>query len=274
MQPQIADLGFFIINGYGLMIGIAIPLCFWIVGREARRVGLDTLDENLIWMFFWIAGSAFLGGKLAWIIGYPDSFAQIKAQNGISGVLTEGFVFFGIVIVGIPVTLLALRFHRIPALKGLDVLILSVPLGHAFGRLGCFLAGCCYGARSDVRWAVRFPTEHTDIGGIPVHPVQLYEAGGSFVIFLVLWFVVRPRKLFDGQLTLTYLLMYAVLRLITEIFRGDGNPVYVGDDSRHAAGAAPGGLTQAQVISLVLLVVIGPWLWTRWRTAVRSEARN
>lgn len=279
MRPQILDLGFFTINGYGLMIGIAIPLCFWLVTREARRQGLESLDQNMLWLFFWIAGSVYLGGKLAYVIGYPESFRELEARAGMSGVLSEGFVFFGSVILAVPVTWFALRRHGIPPGRGIDILILIVPLGHAFGRMGCFLAGCCYGCRTDGPLQVCFPTSYPGnpdghpIGGIPVHPVQLYEAGGSLLIFAFMFWWLRPRRSFDWQLLLTYLVLYAVLRLITETFRGDGNPVYVGDDSRHASGDAPGGLTQAQVISLLMLVFIGPVLWSKWRAAARSGGK-
>ncbi|NRA97175.1 MAG: prolipoprotein diacylglyceryl transferase [Planctomycetes bacterium] len=265
MQPRIIDLGSFTINGYGLMIGLAIPLCYWLVSREARRSGLKTLDENLIFLFFWLAGVCYLGAKLAFMIAYPDDLRTLYDAGGFGAVLREGFVFYGSLVLGIPVTWYAMRRYRVPFGRGIDTVSYVLPLGHAFGRLGCFLAGCCHGCRTDVGWAVTFPPETMGLPGAPLHPVQLYEAAGNLLIFVFLWWSVRPRYRFPGQVLLTYLLLYAVLRLVTETFRGDGNPVYVGGATHHQAGAPPTGLTQAQIISIIAIVVGAPLLWNRLR---------
>ena len=265
MRPQIIDIGTFTINGYGLMIGLAIPICYWLVSREARRSGLKTLEENLIFLFFWLAGACYLGAKLTFIVAYPDDFSALLDAGGWPRALGEGFVFYGCVLLGVPVTWYALRRYDIPFGRGVDTVSYVLPLGHAFGRVGCFLAGCCYGCRTDVDWAVTFPAETMGLAGVPVHPVQLYEATANLLIFGFLWWGVRPRYRFPGQVLITYLLLYAVLRLVTEAFRGDGNPVYVGGATPHQLGAAPTGMTQAQVISVIAIVVGAPLLWSRLR---------
>ncbi len=109
------------------------------------------------------------------------------------------------------------------------------------GRLGCFAAGCCWGdvAHGHLPWAARFPPAslaYQTLAGrenpaayiaadrlttLPLHPVQLYESFGELAIFLVLVLVVRPRKRFHGQVLATWLLLYAILRTVSELFRGD-----------------------------------------------------
>jgi phosphatidylglycerol:prolipoprotein diacylglycerol transferase len=122
-----------------------------------------------------------------------------------------------------------------------DTLIPSVAFGHFLGRLGCFAAGCCWGevAHGHLPWAARFPPEslayqsfahRPDPGAflaadraatLPLHPVQLYESFGELALFLLLVLVVRPRKAFHGQVLASWLLAYAVLRTVVELFRGD-----------------------------------------------------
>jgi len=266
VRPTVMDFGFASIKGYGLMIGIAIPIVFWIVGREARRTGLGALDEARVALFFWIAGAIYLGGKIAFVMGYPAQYESLLETEGLPGLLREGFVYFGSVVLGVPVTFYALRRYGIPLGRGIDTLAYALPIGHGFGRLGCFLSGCCYGSRCEEPWAVTF-TAGQGLNGIPLHPVQLYEACGSFLIFLVLWLYVRHHYRFPGQVMIGYLCLYSVLRLVTETFRGDGNPIWVGDDHVHPLGHPPGGLTQAQVIAIGMLLVLVPLYLHRLRAA-------
>jgi phosphatidylglycerol:prolipoprotein diacylglycerol transferase len=95
------------------------------------------------------------------------------------------------------------------------------------GRLGCFAAGCCYGAQTEVAWAVKFPAEGItrEIGGTPVHPTQLYAVVYLLLLgFFFLW--LKKRQTFQGQMLVAYLATYPILRSINEIFRGDAERGY------------------------------------------------
>ncbi len=265
VHPRLLDLGFLTVNGYGLMIALAIPTCYALVSHEARRAGLKALEENLVFLFFWLVAAFYLGGKLAFIIGYPSDCRALLDTQGVPGLLREGFVFYGAVLFGIPITWLGMRRYGIPFARGLDVIVYVVPLGHVFGRVGCFLAGCCYGCRTDGAWAVTFPEETMGLAGVPVHPVQLYEAAANLGVFAILWWGVRKHYRFPGQALLTYLALYAAIRFLTEFVRGDGNPVYVGEGAGDQLGAPPNGLTQAQIIAMVTMAVAGPSLWLKTR---------
>jgi phosphatidylglycerol:prolipoprotein diacylglycerol transferase len=130
-----------------------------------------------------------------------------------------------------------MRRHAMPFWRTADLLAPSVALGHFFGRLGCFASGCCWGAEAHGRalgWATRFGPdslvfqEYVARGALPVdaqvtpplHPVQLYEAGGDLVLFFALYLFGR-RKRWDGQVLCAYLIGYAALRFFIELYRGD-----------------------------------------------------
>jgi phosphatidylglycerol:prolipoprotein diacylglycerol transferase len=132
------------------------------------------------------------------------------------------------------------RRHRIALWNLADVLAPSVALGHAFGRVGCLMNGCCFGRACDLPWAIHFPADH-ETHGADVHPTQIYEAGLDFALYAALAWLFRRRR-FEGQVFATYLISYAMVRSVVELFRGD-YPRYV-----------LGFITPAHWVSLGLLV--------------------
>ena len=108
-----------------------------------------------------------------------------------------------------------------PLWQTIDILTPSLALGHFFGRLGCFSAGCCYGITCDLPWAVTFTNPNSlALKNVPLHPTQLYSSFANLVILGFLWYF-RRRKKFDGQLFWSYVFIYAIVRSIIEVFRGD-----------------------------------------------------
>jgi phosphatidylglycerol:prolipoprotein diacylglycerol transferase len=104
----------------------------------------------------------------------------------------------------------------------MDAMIPGLVIAHAFGRLGCIAAGCCYGKPTGADWGFRFysPLIDVNLRGIPLHPTQLYESSALFVLFLGMLWLYR-RKVFDGQVVLSYFIVYPVIRSVIEVFRGD-----------------------------------------------------
>jgi phosphatidylglycerol:prolipoprotein diacylglycerol transferase len=172
-----------------------------------------------------------------------------------------------------------MRKHKMSFFPYADALIPSVAIGHAIGRLGCFAAGCCWGAACDAHlpWAARFPPESLAYQGqvathvissgalhtIAIHPTQLYESLGELAIFLVLtlW---RPRKRFGGELLALYLVLYAPLRATVEMLRGDEERGRVFNFAGAAARGAWWNLSTSELISalifcagVALLVLLG-----------------
>lgn len=104
----------------------------------------------------------------------------------------------------------------------LDIMAIVTCIVHGFGRVGCFMAGCCYGTRTDSFFGVIFsdPLCQANPKGVPLHPTQLYE---SIFIFLLMFclLLIKNKKNFDGQIFMTYLMIYALGRVVIEYFRGD-----------------------------------------------------
>jgi phosphatidylglycerol:prolipoprotein diacylglycerol transferase len=150
------------------------------------------------------------------------------------------------------------KWKRLPSMKVGDALAPSIALGHVFGRLGCFLNGCCYGSACSLPWAVHFPPEH-ETGGTGVHPTQLYEAGLNLLLYFGLETLYR-RKRFDGQVFGLYLMAYSVLRVGVELFRGDYGAHRIGP------------FTPGQAISAVILTAGAAILWIQSRPATSKPA--
>jgi len=236
------------LHTYGLLIATGFIVGIWLAQREAKRRGQD--PDRIADLSFWILVSAFVGSRVYFIlVNWRDyfeagTFLMATPLGRIPRVLAVwegGLVFYGGFIGAALVAWLYLRRHRMGFLAHADTLIPSLAIGHFFGRLGCFSAGCCWGdvAQSRLPWAASFPPEslayqtfaaqpnpaaflaadhaHT----LPLHPTQLYESFGELGLFLFLVIVVRPRKAFDGQVLASWLLLYAILRSTVETFRGD-----------------------------------------------------
>jgi phosphatidylglycerol:prolipoprotein diacylglycerol transferase len=235
------------LHTYGLLIASAFLVGIWIAQREGRRRGQD--PERIADLSFWILVASLVGSRVYFIlVNWSDYFGARAMTATAFGRIPRllafwegGLVFYGGFIGAALTAAWYMRRHRMPFLAHADTLIPSVAFGHFLGRLGCFSAGCCWGgvAHGHLPWAVRFPTEslafqtfaNRDDPGLflaadrlhtlPLHPVQLYESFGELGLFLVLVLLVRPRKRFHGQVLATWLLCYAVLRTVVEVFRAD-----------------------------------------------------
>jgi len=124
-----------------------------------------------------------------------------------------------------------------------DLFAPSIAIGQAIGRIGCFMAGCCYGRPASLPWSITFtnPDSMAPLN-IPLHPTQLYDALSNFIIFIII-LILSPLKKFNGQVIIWFLVMHSTARLIIERFRGDDR------------GIMPGtGWTMTQFIAILILV--------------------
>lgn len=146
-----------------------------------------------------------------------------------------GLTYYGGFIGASLAAVVLLRRDRFPFWKAADMAGFAVPMGLAFGRMGCLLAGCCFGAESSVPWALSFPPQSPAseaqwkahalatpaAWSHPVHPTQIYESAASLAIAAFCLYVVHPRKRYDGQVFAVFLVLYAVARALLEILRRD-----------------------------------------------------
>lgn len=168
--------------------------------------------------------------------------------------LSGGFVFYGGLFGALAAVWLFCRRRKVPFSQlGAD-LVPAVPLFHTFGRVGCFLAGCCYGIPAPAGWpGVTFRVSPVAPNGVALLPVQLYEAAGCLLLFLLLHRLAR-RGWKGEALLLVYLAAYALFRFALEFLRGD------------AARGMWGVFSTSQLLALVTLAAVLPLLIRHLRT--------
>jgi phosphatidylglycerol:prolipoprotein diacylglycerol transferase len=238
MYPILFRLGSLEIHTYGVLVAAGFLLGITNAVRRAKSEGID--PERINDLGIWLVVAGMVGGKLFHILFFWHDFITGWRAAGIAS-LREGFVFFGGFIAASLTTVVYTRAKKLSLGKVADALAPSVALGHAFGRLGCFFEGCCFGKACAMPWAVKFPPPHV-MAGIPAHPTQLYEAGGNLAIFAALS-AYFPHKKFDGQIWWLYVGSYAALRFAVEFFRGDYDVHYFGV------------FTLGQVVAVVMMLV-------------------
>ena len=212
----------------------------------------------------YIIVSALLGAKLLLVLVDADHF--LSNPRDLLSLARSGGVFYGGLILAVIVGLWYVWKHSLPTWRIADVIAPGIAFGHVVGRIGCFLAGCCYGHETDVPWAVTFtnPLAAENVGtplGVPLHPTQLYEAGPELVIQLMLLKQEHKGRAFPGRTFWGYMLVYGLSRFVIEFFRGDPR------------GIAVGTFSTSQFISLLIVplsIVMLFWLSRRDRGAVAT----
>ena len=215
MKNELLTIGPFTIYGYGLMIAIGIVAGCLTAEYRARKQGLDS--EQIFPMILWCLVGGFLCAKLLFWITEWKSIAQ--DPGFMMETLSSGFVVFGGIIGGILTGFLYCRIKGLIFFKYADVILPSVALAQGFGRIGCFLAGCCYGKETESVFSVIFQNSEYAPNHVALIPTQLYSSGLDFLHFLLLLLIARNKA--DGQVTACYLIFYSIGRFVIEFFRGD-----------------------------------------------------
>lgn len=239
MYPSILSIGPITLHSYGLMIALGFITVLYFMQRDARR---SDVDPNAIAdVAFWTLILGVVATRFTHIVMYPQYYSWSDPIGWIN-VTNGGLVFQGAIPMALVYCYWALKRRGIPFWKVADIVIPYVPVAQAFGRGGCFLKGCCHGARADdLPWAVSFPAgspayylhEHQYANfpadatwSYPVHPTQLYSIG-LLLIMAALLLLARRHRLFIGMCFPLYFVLYGIKRFIVEIYRGDGNPTQV-----------------------------------------------
>jgi phosphatidylglycerol:prolipoprotein diacylglycerol transferase len=217
MHPVLFKIGPLTIYTYGAFIVIALLIGMWIVKCESTKVGLDSNKMMDIYFYGIIGG--LIGARIFYVfLFWRDFWPQIWK---IFMLWEGGVVFYGAVFGAVPVCIFLVRRYKFSLRSSLDILVFPLPLAHSIGRIGCFMAGCCYGKDCSLPWAVVFRTQSSLAPlNIPIHPTQLYSSFTNLIIFILL-ILIKKRKQFDGQILSAYLCLYPIGRAINEIFRGD-----------------------------------------------------
>jgi phosphatidylglycerol---prolipoprotein diacylglyceryl transferase len=239
MHPDLISIGPLTLHTYGLLIAIGFIVALVIAIKTGKRHGID--PQQIMDLSFLLIISGIVGSRIIYIvmnISYyiANPLDMFKLWQG-------GLVFSGGLLAALIAGYFYIRRHKLNILLMGDLFAPSIAIGQAIGRIGCFMAGCCYGRPASLPWSITFtnPDSMAPLN-IPLHPTQLYDALSNFIIFIII-LILSPLKKFNGQVIIWFLVMHSTARLIIERFRGDDR------------GIMPGtGWTMTQFIAILILV--------------------
>lgn len=260
MHPVLVDLGISFagtplrLYTYGacMVIGLGMALGVFVYGARRRH---HMLDLYFLALVTFVAG--LLGSKILFILVNLDYYTTLPPAASLPReLMMSGMVWYGGVVFALPTALVYVLVRRMRFLELFDFAAPAMSLGHLWGRVGCFMAGCCYGAPSDLPWAVSFSRRSVaflemlekgvlPLGArttMPVHPTQLYDVLAEVVSLAAILVMARVKR-FHGQVAGLYLVLYSVMRFIIEFYRGD----------MFRGGMI--GLSTSQIISVPLLLL-------------------
>lgn len=233
MKVDLFSIGKFTVHTYGLMIAIGVILAVILGMKRAEKKNLvseEVLNMAIICVIF-----GFLGAKILFVL---ENFRQFLSAP-LSVIGSSGFVVYGGIVLGVIAVIIYCRIKQLSFFRYFDIMMPSVALGQAFGRLGCFGAGCCYGKETDAWWGIVFTDSPFAPNGVALIPTQLISSAGDFVIMIVLLFFAKRAKRI-GDVGALYLLLYGIGRFSVEFLRENEQ-------------GGIGMLTTAQLISFVFI---------------------
>lgn len=239
MKPILLSFGNINVYSYGFMIAVGILAAVYYMDKRAPKYGMDGDSAFSMALCAMISGIA--GAKLLYLLMVLPQL--ISDPSSITMYLRSGFVVFGGIICGILSCLLLARYKKWDFYKYFDLFMPSIALAQGFGRIGCFMAGCCYGKHTDSFFSVTFPENAYSLApaGTPLIPTQLISSGLDFINCIVLTMYARHSTR-DGKVGGLYLILYSIGRFFLEFLRGDDR-------------GAIGMLSTSQFISLLSLTV-------------------
>ena len=238
MFPDLFSIGPFTLHTYGLFVAVGFLVGLMVTIRIGKGQGIT--PQQTMDMGFLMIVAAIVGSRLLYILMNLGYYAQrpmdiLKLWQG-------GLVFSGGVVCVILSVLWYTRRHQLSFWKMADMWAPAMAIGQGIGRIGCFMAGCCYGKPTGSDWGMVFTNPHSLAPlNIPLHPTQLYSSVSNFIIFFVLLLLHR-KKAFDGQVFLWLLVLHSTARLFVERFRGDDRGMVF-----------QSGMTVTQLVTLVIL---------------------
>lgn len=265
MRPTLIQIGVFELHSYVFFMALGLLVAVYLSLRENSRLPQPYPVTGKVGIWALIGG--LIGANAYYIIQYKGLSHLYELIYFWSG----GYVFFGGLIGGTIGVWLYLKLHKVPFLPSADIGIPYLALGHAFGRLGCFTNGCCWGDLCNAPWGMTFPNDSTIYEHhvrehllrlnsefpLPIHPTQLYEVVGLLMIFFLLRMIYKDKQ-YNGQVLLWYFCLYGAWRFMDETFRGDSPHVHF-------------GMTASQLIALSACLISGFVLFILYLFIVRKK---
>lgn len=224
------------IHMYGIMVAIGFVFALFLCQKRAKPRGLN--EDYLYGILFCAIFGTLIGSRLLY---YIVELPQVIRDPSILWNFREGYVVYGGILCGILFGAIYLRIKKASFLDYFDLVLPAVAAAQGFGRIGCFFAGCCYGAETDSWFHIVFHDSRYAPNGAQLIPTQLISSAGDFLIAALLILYARSNPL-KGRVGAGYLMLYGVGRFIIEFFRGD----YRG---------SLGVLSTSQIISIGIVAV-------------------
>jgi phosphatidylglycerol:prolipoprotein diacylglycerol transferase len=266
MYPELFRIGNFPITTYGIFLAVGMLLALLVAARLGQRDGLPR--ERIYDIGLWTLIGGLVGSKILML------FTEDNVQVFSLDFLRSGGVYYGGFLGGFIALALLIRFYGLPFWKVGDAFAPGVALGQAFGRQGCFSAGCCWGKATTLPWGVHFTEAGHEYTGVPMygpdgsdlylHPTQLYESFFMLLVFAFLLYLHRKKK-FNGQVLIAYAIIYSIFRFLIEFIRDDPRGDLFGLTTLT-------GLSTSQMISLIVAVGAIVFMVIRVRKPVATES--
>ncbi len=250
MYPELLDLGKVQIHSYGLMMFLGIASGLWLAYRRGKQAGLG--ENVVIDLATWMIVMGLIGARTFYVVTHLDEF-----QGNWLGIINPvrpdgtlglaGLVFLGSVVFAVATLIFIAWRRKLNLLVLMDVFAPALALGSVFGRIGCFLNGCCFGMPTDLPWGVEFPPGSyagSVFHHVHVHPTQLYDSLYNLALVFGLLWAERRFRTFPGFTASLFLIGYGALRFLIEMIRYYESSMYV----------IEGVLTVSQTISAVMVI--------------------
>jgi len=231
MHPVLFSIGPITVYSYGLMLAAAFLISVHMAANRAHIFALS--KEQMTNLAFFLLISGIIGARILYVFTNLDYFLKHPVQ--VLFLHRGGLVFYGGFILAFLTGFIFVRVNRIPASDVADLFAPFIALGHAIGRIGCLLNGCCYGKVTSSPIGLMFPGNE-----MKVYPTQIISSVSLFLIFMFLSYA-QKRKVFRWQIFLLYLIIYGIFRFSIEFLRADLYPVFW-------------NLTITQLISIAVII--------------------
>jgi phosphatidylglycerol:prolipoprotein diacylglycerol transferase len=211
MKPILFTIGYLSIGSYGVMVAIGFLIAVYIfyIRTKSKVPSKIVFELSLVVLI-----SGFAGGRIFHLLQHLDSNGYLMIWEG-------GLAYYGGFISACLIGFIYLRSKKLPIPEMMDIIAPSLAVGESIGRIGCFLAGCCYGKPTNSSLGVMYPEKSLTwilLNGQKAHPTQLYSSISLFLIFAILM-ALDKRTFFSGQLFLIYVIIHSTQRFIIDFFR-------------------------------------------------------
>ena len=237
------------IHAYMIMSLTGILVCLFYIIKKCKKEKISDYDYIVVLLF--AALGAMIGGHLLYgIVNYKliiiffnnlEKITSIKILLQCFIEIFGGNVFYGGLIGGLVAAYITIKKKQMNIKKTTDFLVPVIPLFHFFGRIGCFLSGCCYGIESHIGFTYKYSIVES-ANNVNRFPIQLVESFYNLLIFILLTILYKKNKM-KGKLIYLYLFIYSIGRFIFEFFRGDEYRGFIL------------GLSTSQFISIIIFVI-------------------